>query len=276
MFRATLVLFGRGCKLDPHLPAGRQNVTESNMKTKFLVSGFLIMVLAGVFFTLKFGLQPRPLAKINISSFETPLKFAESIELRLREEIKATPILILGYQPEKPHQLELVREFLKSNKEPEMSYEAVVADEHLDLPTEIGVSEKIDTNQKIEALAQGLKTALEQKRRVVLIVPSIYSAQLVGGNVADLLKRQYQLPIGSFTVVELPRTREQEKEVTIPCLMKDADNTGTGSLGCAILQAGRATYRKKMPPGFRTGMMDQRGGSDFLIFYSNEVEKARE
>lgn len=246
------------------------------MKTKLLVSGFILMVLAGVIFTLKFGMRPRPLPKINISSFETPLKLAESIELRLREEIKSMPILILGYQPEKPHQLELIKEFLKSNKEPGMNYETVVADEHLELPTELGVSEKIDTNQKVEALAQGLKTALEQKRRVALIVPSIYSAQLVGGNVADLLKRQYQLPITSFTVVELPRTREQEKEVSIPCLMTDADNTGTGSLGCAILQAGRATYRKKMPPGFRTGMMDQRGSSDYFIFYSNDVEKTRE
>jgi len=246
------------------------------MKTKLLVTSFILMVCAGIFFTLKYGLQPRPLSKIDLSSFEVPLKFAESIQFRMREEIKATPILIFGIQPDQAYQLELLQEFIKINKEPSMAYDTIVADEHLALPSDFKVSERIDSLQKTEALAQGLKTAIEQNRRVLVVMPSIYSAQLVGGNVADLLKRKFQLPMGSFTVVDFPRLREKEKEVTIPCMMTDADTSGVGSLGCAILQKARLAYRKKMTPGFRTGMMDQRGSSDFLIFYSNEVEKARE
>jgi malic enzyme len=42
---------------------------------------------------------------------------------------------------------------------------------------------------------------------------------------------------------------------------------GAGALGCAILQQSRATYRKKGEPGKRAGMVDQRGLTDYLIFY---------
>lgn len=234
------------------------------------------MVISGIFLTIKYGLQPRPIRLINLSSFDTPLKLAQSIELRLHEELKQAPILLFGFQPEKAQQLEVIKEFVRSSKDSGLIYDTVVADDNLSLPAEIPVSEKIDSQAKLETLAAGLKAALVQKRKVLLILPSVYSAQLVGGNVADLLRRKFEIPLMSFTLVELPRNREQEKAVSIPCLMTDADSTGVGALGCAILQTGRAHYRKKMESGKRTGLMDQRGVSDFLIFYSNEAEKLRQ
>lgn len=271
----NVVLFLGGCKPSACLTGGRM-LPIAPMKTKSLIALFVFLVGTGIFFTIKFGLKPRPLAIIDLSSFGAPTQFAEAIEFRLREEIKKMPVLIFGYQPERPNQLEIIKEFIRTNTEPGMKYDTVVADENLTLPPEVTVAEKIDSVNRVEVLASGLKAALEQNRRILILLPTVYSTQMLGGNVADILRKQYQVPFTSFSIVELPRTREEEKAVSIPCITTDSDTSGPGVLGCAALQTGRMNYRKKREAGKWTGLMDQRGASDFLIFYSNQVERIRE
>jgi hypothetical protein len=239
-------------------------------KTRSLYIFFGILVLAGMTFSIYFGLSPKPIPKIRFSSFEAPVKMSEAIELRMREEIKNATFLAFGYQPERPEQLEVIREFLKVNSEPGLRYDVIVSEEGLgDLGPGFESAEKINMKGQVELLAQGLKNAQTAGRRTLLVMPSAYSTQILKSNVSDTLKSKYDIPLVSFSVVELLRSREQERKISIPCFVSDTgkDLTGTGPLGCAILQQSRATYRKKTDENKRAGMMDQRGASDYLIFY---------
>jgi hypothetical protein len=216
------------------------------MMTKSLYGLFAVLFVTGLAATIFFGLKPKPVPKIRLSSFEKPVKFSQAIQLRMREEISRSPILLFGYQPEISGQLEIIQEFIRINAESGYAYDTVVMEEQL--PANIA-AEKINTRDRLEDLAAGLKNAMETNRRALVLLPAAYSSQVVSGNVANLLKKNYGLPITSFTVVELIRRREAEKQVVIPCYVTDDDPTGAGALGCAVLQQSRNHYRKKMAPG---------------------------
>jgi hypothetical protein len=243
-------------------------MTISKTTSLYILFGFL--VLSGMTSAIYFGLSPKPIPKIRFSSFEAPVKLSEAIALRMREEIKNAPFLAFGFQPERPEQLEVVREFLRVNSEPAMSYGVIVAEEGLGpLGPGFETAETINMKDQIETLGQGLKEAQAAGHRTLLVMPSAYSTQLLKANVSDILKKKYNIPLVSFSVVELLRSREQEQRISIPCFVTDTgtDVAGTGPLGCAILQQSRLTYRKKTDVNKRAGMMDQRGASDFLIFF---------
>ncbi len=227
------------------------------------------MLLAGVASTIYFGLAPKPIPKIKFSLFEEPLKLAQAIELRLQEELKNAPILAFGYQPEKPEQLEILRQFVKINSGAGLKYDVIVADADLgDLGAGFEGAEKLHMKEQLEDLAKGIQAAQAAQRRVLMVMPSSFSSQLLPANVVGQLKQKFQLSITSFSIVELLRSRDSEKTVTIPCFVSDTgqDVLGAGALGCAILQQSRATYRKKGEPSKKAGMMDQRGLTDYLIF----------
>lgn len=244
------------------------------MKTKLLYTFFAILVLSGVTTSIYFGLKPRPILIIGLSGFDSPKKLAQSIQLRMRQEIHEAPILLLGFQPERPGQIQAVLEFLRTNTEAGYAYDTQVIEENF--PPEIQAlfptAEKINAKEKIQDLAMALQSAHQQGRRVVVILPSMYTSQMLQQSVADQLKKKFQVPILSFSFVELIRSRENEKSVAIPCYVTEADPTGAGRLGCAILQQSRLHYRKKLSPGKNAALMDQRGSRDFLIFYSENAE----
>lgn len=240
------------------------------MKTKALYILFGFLLLSGMGASIYFGLAPKPIPKIKFSLFEEPIKLAQAIELRLQEEIKKSPVLAFGYQPEKPAQLEILRQFLKINSESGLKYDVIVTDAGLgDLGAGFEGAEKIPMKEQLDDLSRGIQTALQSNHRVMMIMPSSFSSQLIPQNVVGLLKHKLQIPITSFSIVELLRTRESEKSVSIPCFVSDTgqDVLGAGPLGCAILQQSRLTYRKKGEVGKKAGLMDQRGLTDYLIFF---------
>jgi hypothetical protein len=250
-------------------------IREQKMKTKALYTFFGMLLVAGMAATIYFGLAPRPIPKIKFSTFEAPLKLSQAIELRMREEIKNAGILAFGYQPEHPQQLEIIRQFLKVNVEPGLRYDVIVSEEGLgDLGAGFETAEKMNMKAQVEALAEGLKSARTAGKRVMLVLPSAFGTQLLRANLSDILKQKFQVALVSFSIVELLRSREAEKTVSVPCFVSDTgtDVAGTGALGCAILQQSRATYRKKTELGKKAGMMDQRGAADYLIFYESGLD----
>lgn len=238
------------------------------MKTKSLAVFFAVLLVLGLALALLVGRKPRPEVVIPLQSIESPAAYALKVHEQIQKQIKQTPILVLGYQAEHPEQFEVVRALLQNIQATDSKFDTWIAEDKLDLPELWQVPEKVQMSGDLGPIGLGLKQGLEQGRRILVLVPSVFSSPLISTNLADQLDRRFHLPVLTVTLAELPRTREDEKSVTIPCAMPDADSIGTGVLGCAILQAGRSTYRKPTSPNSRIGFMDQRSPSDFLVFYS--------
>ena len=239
------------------------------MKNKILYGLLGVAILAGLTFSIIFGLKPRPVIKIKLSKFETPDKLATAVQTIMFPEISSSKIFAFGYQPEEPDQMFVIKHWYKSGLA-----DVWLADENLPLDEDFKNIERINTYKDKEQISNRVFEYFQLNKKVGLILPSVYSSQMIPGNFVDFFKRDKKIPITSISLVELIRKRDDEKLARIPCLVPDTDQTGMGPLGCAILQQSRMLYKKKLEPGKKVGYVDQRGVFDFLVFYSNQVEQA--
>ncbi len=229
-----------------------------------------LLAICGMAMVIYFGIQPRPIPKIKLSQFETPTVLANSLLLRLREEIQKSPVLFLGVQSERPEQIEVWKQFFIHNQEPGMKYDLIVADQFLPGIDLLEPQEKMASKELATELIAGVEAARAAGKRVAIVVPTFYSAQLIHGNLANIYKQTTgQVPM-SLSLSEFPRSREQEKTMLNPCIVAGVDQTGFGPFGCMLVQTARANYRKHFQAGKYVGLVDQVGLKDFLVLYALE------
>jgi hypothetical protein len=240
------------------------------MKEKFYWIGASVVLLTGIGMTVYFGIRPRPVQKITLSEFQSPTVVANSILLRLREEIQQAPILLLGYDPNQPVQLDVWKEFIARSQEGGMKFDHVVVDQNLKIQNEFPGSEQTDTQEGLDQIIPILQGLQSKGQRVALIVPVVYSSQLIVGNLASQLKKRGQLKVTSITLTDFPRNRIAEKTMQYPCSVDEVDDTGLGRLGCMIALESRANYRRHLTHGALVGLLDQVGLTDYLFLLTKE------
>ncbi len=262
-------------------------------KIYWLVVGLIVMSALGTM--VYYGMQPRAIRKINISQFEDNSVLARSLLLRFREEIKNSPLLFFGIDPQNQDDWKVLDTFLRENQEAGFHYDYVAMDDLLNPPAGFPEFEKIQTKENIEQFWLGISQALRTQKRVVVIVPYIYSTQMVPGNVVNKIREKIlafnkenenqksdsktnldltqtsklTLPT-SFSMAKLPRTRPEEKEMAFPCVVEAIDQSGVGPFGCQITQVARTSYRKRFPIGSHVGLASQVGLRDYLILHAIE------
>lgn len=232
---------------------------------------FLLILIGalGLGAMLYFGMQPRPENRIRIREFSSPAMVAEALVAELRLELRKNPLLFLGIEVDEPEHVEIVREFLAQNKEADLAYEVVVIDqgfENKDFRDAVSIS----TRDDFENFIEGTEKALNQGKRVAVIVPTVFSSHSVPLNLAaSYEQRTFRSPL-SLSITDFPRTRESEKDMRYPCVVQGVDQTGLGPFGCMIATISRAHYRRKFNSQARVGILNQIDAKDFLFLYTFE------
>ncbi len=230
------------------------------------------VLLAGIGISVYFGVQPKAVPKISLSGFEAPEEMGQAILKRLRLEIQSAPVLFLGVSPEQKAHYQIWQELLKQANEPQWKYDIIVVEKnlpHADLFKEASVPvQSMDLKSEYEQLAEGLKKAQAEKKRIVVIAPSIYISGILKGNIADRLKSENNIKAVSFSTSTFPLTANQEKDMEIPCVLNDQDRSGAGLLGCFIIKSARLTYRKKKVINKYPGAVDQIGSQEYLVLFN--------
>lgn len=230
---------------------------------------FGLIMLSGLVTMIYFGIQPRPVPKIRISHFENHTVLANSILLRLREEIRQSPLIFLGVEPERPEHLQIWKELLRLNQEPGSRYDVLVIEQFLGV-LDFPEASQVATKENFEVFFEGTEKALKEGKRVAVIVPTIYASQAVHGNLANSYKIQSKSQPMSLSLTDFPRSRAAEKDMLHPCIVEGVDISGVGPLGCLIVQTARANYRKRFEPGQAIGIVQLVGLKDYLLLYTHE------
>lgn len=228
---------------------------------------FPLLVIAGITFSVYFGLQPQSIPKITFSYFNDPVKASQAILLNQSQELKEASLLLLGVMPDKPYQLELWKAFLEQNEIPALKYQVLVVDSNVPHGSEVfPAALKLDVRQDFERFLEGAKNAEAQGLRMAVIVPVFYTAPMLKANFLAILKEKGLKPM-TYSVATFPREPDQENKMEIPCVFThaDSDEAGAGPLGCAIQNKAKSVYRKKSKPGMYEGLIDQVGERDYLF-----------
>lgn len=235
-------------------------------------AGAVGVAILGIYFAMNFSITPKSIPKIKFSQVDTAEELGRAVFERLRSEVRQAPVVLLGVTPNQIEDLELWKGFLEANQEAGSKYDVIVVEPMLPFVELIPSNMRIDLKEEMGRFVEGVKKAREQGLRVAAIVPSIYSTQLLKANPASRLKEEFQLEFTSFSVTKFPVTREQEQAFEPPCAVAEGqDPTGTGALGCMILDIARKTYRKKFEDNKLSGLMEQTGAKDYLILLNRNA-----
>lgn len=230
--------------------------------------------LIALVWVLQLSLKGKPIAKIKISEFQRPKDLSEAILMRLRQEIKDHRIVLLGVDPEEPLHLEIWKEFLLQIKEPGWKFDEIYIEKNLPRLNANDFKPLTDKFIDIKLEEPSLKKQFENEskknKRIALIVPHIYSSQLIKENTVQRLKVHPEDPqILSLTVVPLAETVEEEVAKRVPCVGEGADYSGESPLGCMIQNKARFWMLKKRVknPEAHWGIVEQVGLNDYLVFF---------
>lgn len=229
-----------------------------------------LVIVCGMSTLVYFTVQPRPVQKISFRQFESHQVLVDALLASLAEEIAQSPLLILGVEPDQPESIQIWKLFLAHNQKSGSSYDVVVADQFLNGADDIKDVQKLDTKADVKILIKGLEDLRAQGKRIAILVPNIYSVQMIPGNVASLLKIKFP-DLLSLTMANFPRSREQEKLMPRRCIT-GLDESGLGPFGCLLAQTARSLYMKRMQPGSQIGLMNQIGLKDYIILYTKESQ----
>jgi hypothetical protein len=243
---------------------GPKGGLKMSLKYIFAIIGLSFVAVLIVLLT---NLSPKAVPLIKPSEFNVPGELGKAISLRMREQIRTSPILFLGVMPEKQYHYQAWEEFLKAVDEPGLAYDVVARDAQLNPEWAQFANEVIDIKSNPQGLAAGLSAGLAQKKRVVVLVPSVYSSLTLNGNPAHMMKNDFKIGLTSMSLVNFARNLEEERQSEIPCMTVN-DVGGIGPLGCVIQLQGRILSRKKLKSDMYQGAMSLVGEGDYLILFN--------
>lgn len=228
--------------------------------------GATAVLALGLYFSMKVSDQPQSIPKIKFSQFSNPEEFGKEVFEKLRLEIRESPIVFLGVTPNKIEDMEFWRGFLEANQEKGFKYDVIVVEPMLPYVELFDSNMRIDIKEELSRFAEGVKKARAEGLRVAVIVPNIYSSQLIQKNPVSRLKVDYNLDAVSFSVTKFPVTLEQEESFDPKCVFEEGkDLAGTGGFGCMVLSIAKKTYRKKFEDNKYSGLMEQVGPKDYIV-----------
>ncbi|MBO9666676.1 MAG: hypothetical protein J7501_07655 [Bdellovibrio sp.] len=228
--------------------------------------GAVAVVALGVYFSMNFSVGPESLPKINFTQVSVPEEMGQQVFEKLRAEVKAAPILILGVTPNKIEDMELWRGFFEANQEQGSKYDVIIVEPMLPYVELFNGGIYVPMKEDMPRFVDGIQKAREKGLRVAAVVPNIYASQLIENNPVSKVKADYKLDVTSLSVSNFPVTRAQEEVFEPKCIDGGAvDPAGTSSFGCMVRNNARKTYRKKLEPNKYSTMMEQTGPKDYLI-----------
>lgn len=231
------------------------------------------LVVGGIIYlTTLVNPQPTTAVTVAFAHYETPEDFGKTIFSALQSEIKSSPIVLLGVTPNAVEDMELWRGFLAANHEAGSKYDIIAVEPMLPYVELFDSNLKMSIRDQMPLFVEGVKKALAEGLRVAVIVPHVYSSQLLPGNPADRLQKEFQLPILSLTVTKYPLTKGQEEVFEPLCVLEGGgDPSGTGPLGCMIRKIAKKTYGQKLENNKSSGLMEKVREKDYLILFNRNA-----
>ena len=230
-----------------------------------------LVLLSGLSAAIFFGLQPRSVPKIKLSSFASPLDVAGAIHKRLLLELQQSSVLMLGLWPGQPREGEVLNQLLKFIHV-EFPTALIIVDTALlkedSLSSvkfdELGQTLSLDVRDDLTSVDQMIQASKKENKKVIVVTASFFASQLLHDGPAARLGKQFNNEVTSLSMAPFPKDRNEEGTHEVQCVTGE-DQTGTGPLGCAVIHKARSIYRKSKDPRLWQAMLDLVGGRDYLL-----------
>lgn len=227
-----------------------------------------ISVSTTVYFTIRYGLRPKPIPVMNPTSFERREQIGIVVYKRLRQNIRSERLVLLGGAPDVIGNAEIWSGLLQAaaaDKE-----RIVVFSPDRDLP--LAPSEQVEiVPYSEEAFQNGTLVELAHERLasgrlVILIATTSQVSHLVSRSLSQQLDRKMGHPVLSVSSLKFVLDEEGINEMEPECLEPSADKDAMRRLSCAASRVSRKYSKKRLAREKIWAVMERHGLKEYLIF----------
>jgi hypothetical protein len=203
-----------------------------------------------VYFTIRYGLRPKPVPVMNPTQFETPEQIGVVIYKRLRQNVRADQLVILGSSNgEQEEDSKIWDGFDKEASAEGASVETIRMNE-------IGADK--------DALFKRVDDGLKAKKLVIVRGLTQEVSHLSPNSLSRDLDRQRKHPVLSISIMRLAINKADADDLQTQCLNTDEDNGR--KLDCAAQKVARKYLKRKLAADKLWAVMERHGLKEYLVF----------
>lgn len=227
--------------------------------------GFIVLAFAlacGIFYTISLLLKPKPIAKMNPTSFDRPEEIGAVIYRRLRQDVRKSPLVVFGSSPWVRDYEKIWSGFLLTAYSDQKRPKRLYQEPALRMPIAIKDMEviELDWSEKIEE---------NSNPREVHVVHTVHSQSSMAFDESFVKKRMGLDPksqILTITMVPFAVNDDQLEKIQPSCPLDQVGVSGVDHLGCLIKRVSRKFFRKDLSPDKLWAVLEQHGSREYYLF----------
>lgn len=218
-----------------------------------------LAISTGVYFTIRYGLRPKPIPVLNPTEFDDFEQIGSVIYKRLRHDIRAERLVVLGSTGEVPDDQRVWLGFLKAAT---ADKEKTVLLAHDTTPFEH--SGPWETALLADDALDQIKARVKAGQLIVIHAPTREASHLVDGSLPRKLDRVLRRPVLSLATLRFALRGEDRDSLQTQCL--DVTDSGEFRLACAAQRVARKYARRGLDPSKIWAVMERHGLKEYLVF----------
>ena len=227
----------------------------------------------GVYFTIRYGLRPKPIPILNPTHFENPEQIGAVMYRRLRQNLRAEQLLVLGSHKDIPQSAEIWNGFLKTAMADKMKIDQFYQWPNVPLPTTAGQLQTIylqDADVASDELLKNIHQSIQRGSVVIVNAPTQEATHLVQGSLSRRLEKLPNIPVFSISIVPWAINAEATKVFAEDCSNPDATENANKMLNCAVYRLSKKFLRKKLDPSQSWAAAERHGLKEYLLFINSQ------
>ncbi|MGE4130192.1 MAG: hypothetical protein AB7F86_01065 [Bdellovibrionales bacterium] len=236
--------------------------------TRWLWILVAIAVSTSVYFTIRYGLRPKPIPVLNPTKFENLQQIGIVIYNRLRQNIRAERIVLLGSSEDVKNYTEVWTGLIEAARADKENIVLVVREGMAPLPKFPGVETLTFNDQLISSseLFTEVTKRLKRKQLVILHGWTRETTHLVADSLSQRLDPVIHQPLLAISTMRLAVDQAEVDDLQPQCLDASPGANEYQKLLCASFKVARKFLKKHLDPEKIWGVMERHGLKEYLVF----------
>ena len=228
-----------------------------------------LLISTGVYFTIRYGLRPKPIPVLNPTHFENAEQIGAVVYRGLRREILVERLILLGSMAEGVEYQAIWTGFLKAALADGNHVESFFQRSGLQAPQNlmnwmvIPYAESMIHNP--ELISQVSQTTAPGH---LVIVHGLTQevTHLMPSSLSRALDTAAQHPVLSLSLVSLSAKPDALEQLQDQCAQEKAQSDDHARISCPQARVTKTLIKKKAAPGTLWAVMERHGLKEYLIF----------
>lgn len=238
---------------------------------KWMWVALALGVSSGIYFSIRYGLRPKPIPLLNPSNFERPDQIGVVTYKALRPSLRQERVLVLGSTQLISGYESIWDGFVRAAVADGVKIDSVFERADLNMPEALKnslVHSVTAVELESPAFVNDVKNAYQRGEMALIHILSLEATHLIAGTVTNRLQALPELPVVSISMLPMAVRQEDFEQLQPHCVDPRRENIGEARLWCEASRISRIYLRKHLSTDKWVAAIERHGFKEYLLFVS--------